>query len=139
MSEYKYRLLEDNVLSLPGSPAEWNGKPILRPITVITMTCGGGMGGSYWKEYVLQTKLKFPMGEMLYLIDATTGKEFTVNPRYVVKAENFILVEAHYSTTNDFLKERDRGIVRAMLQDYETEVFLKDNHGIVAYKGELEK
>ena len=126
MSDYK--ILEDNVLTLPGSPAEWCYAPDLIPITVITMSCGGGMGGAQWKEYVSRIQTKdLTADQMLTVTDAVSDKEI----------ENFLMVEANYRSTNTYLTGRDHGVVRALLDDEESEVWLKDNRGHLAYKGEV--
>jgi hypothetical protein len=136
MSDYK--ILEDNVLTLPGSPAEWCYAPDLFPITVITMSCGGGMGGAQWKEYVSRIQTKdLTADQMLTVTDAVSDKEFVINTRYVVKIENFLMVEANYRSTNTYLTGRDHGVVRALLDDETSEVWLKDNQGHLAYKGEV--
>ena len=73
------------------SPSSFTGAPELTQVTRITMTCGGGMGGAQWDEYVLRTA-RFPEGVTSYT--RYDGKEIRLNSAYMVKAEDFTLVKA---------------------------------------------
>ena len=73
------------------SPSSFAENAELFPVTRITMTCGGGMGGSQWHEYVERTN-RFPEGVTEYT--RWDGKAVHLNSAYMVKAENFILVKA---------------------------------------------
>jgi len=86
------------VLGLPKTPARWDGDPVFTPITRITMTCGGGMGGSRWYEYVK----RMPHSDMtgLKTVLDVDGKEKTVNTAYVVEMEDFTLVNCFYISNN---------------------------------------
>jgi len=69
------------------SPSE---KPVVvdvKNVLLIIMSCGGGIGGSSWKELVLDEDCKIPSNELHTFIDAISGKEVTLNTAYIVKYE----------------------------------------------------
>lgn len=90
--------LNGKYVGFPCTPSRWTGNPLYEKITVLTMTCGGGMGGSKWKEYVLRVK-NIPSNTTQ---EYTTldGKKIKLNSAYLVKAEDFTLVKIGYETSN---------------------------------------
>lgn len=54
MEQFTYR--ENPELGKEFTPSEWDGEPEYLPITRIKMTCGGGMGGQSWYEYIHRIK-----------------------------------------------------------------------------------
>lgn len=77
----------------PLTPSTWVGEPKYYPITRIKMTCGGGMGGSSWYEYVERFSLNDisdrPLGTM-WRIKTVDGNEKLINPNYVVEVDSEI-------------------------------------------------
>ncbi len=76
----------------PLTPSTWIGEPKYYPITRIKITCGGGMGGSSWYEYVDRIPLdKFEdfTGKMLR-VKTVDGNEKLINPNYVVEVDSEI-------------------------------------------------
>ena len=69
------------------SPSETPVVVEVKNVLLITMSCGGGIGGSIWKELVLDEDCKIPSNELHTFIDAITGKEKTLNTSFVVKIE----------------------------------------------------
>ena len=59
----------------------------VKNVLLITMTCGGGIGGAQWKELVLDEDCKITSNELHTFIDAISGKEVTLNSHYIVKIE----------------------------------------------------
>lgn len=92
MKNEKFEVLKDLKINKPKSPSAWVGEPKYLPITRLKMSCGGGIGGSSWYEYVYRLE-KIPSNTMLN-IKRYDGKNFSVNTAYVVKAENFKLAIA---------------------------------------------
>lgn len=111
------------VLGLPKTPARWDGNPVFTPITRILMSCGGGMGGSRWYEYVKRV----PHSDMngLKTVTDVDGKEKTINAAYVVAMEDFSLVNCFYISNNPNFK---KGMwVFSMLVDYGTTVLYSNS------------
>lgn len=91
-------------LTLPATPARWIVKePSYTTVLEITVTCGGVVGGSQWKEIVHVNPETIMVGkmEMLECI-RWDGKKIILNPRYIVKIEGFILVEATCESRNHY-------------------------------------
>lgn len=91
MEEFTY--LENHRLGKPKTPSKWIGKPEYLPITKIRMTCGGGMGGSTWYEYV-QHLDKIPSNEIIS-VRRYDGKDIRLNTSYIVEAEDFTMATVH--------------------------------------------
>ena len=76
---------------LPNTPSKFVGKAKVIKVNKITMTCGGGIGGSSWSEYIVD----FPDNVEQGLVKVTNykGEKMTLNTRYVVKiADSQIVV-----------------------------------------------
>lgn len=69
------------------SPSETPVVTGVRNVLLITMSCGGGIGGSCWKELVLDEDAKIPSNELRTFTDAISGKDITLNTSFVVKIE----------------------------------------------------
>lgn len=109
MKNEKFEVLKDLKINKPKSPSAWVGEPKYLPITRLKMSCGGGMGGSNWYEYVYRLE-KIPSNTMLN-VKRYDGKSFFVNTAYVVNAENYKLVitkldiSAWASLSNQIIEE----------------------------------
>ena len=122
MKEIEVRTGKVVKFGFPMTPSKWVGKPKTRKITRLLMTCGGGMGGSRWYEYVEHFQFESIDPDGVVIVDRIDGKNVWVNPKYIVQAEDFVLVEADYDTTNPnygqgkmkvkFLVEEDAKLVR---------------------------
>ena len=68
---------------LPNTPSKFVGKAKIIKVKRVKMTCGGGIGGSCWDEYVTD----FPETPKHDLIKVTNykGVKMTINTAYVVK------------------------------------------------------
>lgn len=85
-------------IGVPKSPCKKQNIEIVGPVSVVMMTCGGGMGGCQWKEY--GSFVKEPeIGKMAKFISATTGEEITINPAYIVNIKTKKLVKVTSDTT----------------------------------------
>ena len=49
---------KDGKIYLPVSPSKYLSKPKVSSVIVVKMSCGGGMGGSCWNEYLLDKDIK---------------------------------------------------------------------------------
>ena len=52
----------------------------------VTMSCGGGMGGSRWEEYIREPFEGELEGDSPVWVTNYLGEEVLLNPRFVVKA-----------------------------------------------------
>ena len=57
----------------------------IKQVLLITMSCGGGMGGSRWDELVIDEESKIPSNTLHQFINAIDGTEFTLNRANIVK------------------------------------------------------
>lgn len=73
-------------------PSHWKDNPEYMLITKVYMSCGGGMGGSSWYEYVERLE-DIPSNEIIK-VKRYDGKELLINTSWVVSAENFKLAKA---------------------------------------------
>lgn len=85
--EIKY--LKDAVLGKIYTPSEWIGKPEYTSVTRLRMTCGGGMGGSSWYEYV--HRVAGISSNAIVRFIRYDGKPIIINTAYIVEAEDFTL------------------------------------------------
>lgn len=68
---------------LPNTPSHFVGGAKIYKVKKVKMTCGGGMGGSVWNEYIID----FPENIGTGHIDVTNykGEKMLLNTRYIVK------------------------------------------------------
>ena len=59
----------------------------------LTMTCGGGMGGSRWEEYIEEVTGDEMMGDQNEWVRNYLGEEIMLNPRFVVKMEKVAVIK----------------------------------------------
>ena len=93
--------LREGKVYFPLTPCRWVGKPKVNEVYNITMSCGGGMGGSRWQEYVVDSNVKEGLNEYTTI----EGKTITLNGRFIVKAERFYLVRVKYIHANTNFEE----------------------------------
>lgn len=91
---------ESTVLALPMTPSRWTGKIEYHPITKITVSCGGGIGGSRWDEYVDRIELRDISTEKMLIVNTINGEERLINPHYIVTAENLTMASAVIDSQN---------------------------------------
>jgi len=97
------KLYESDVLKRPMTPSKWVTKDVYyQPITRIKMSCGGGIGGSTWYEYVdripLEALAAVGTGGMVF--HTFDGKDVLLNMDYIVKAEQFTVACAVLNSEN---------------------------------------
>lgn len=85
---------------LPLSPAKWVSEPRYKKISRIRMSCGGGLGGAQWFEYVYRVDHE-ELSKKFIKVERIDGKEIIINTSNVVDIEDFTLVEAQYYNNND--------------------------------------
>ena len=108
-------------------PSNFIGSPELKSITRITMTCGGGLGGAQWDEYVCKVS---DIEEGIGTYTRYDGKRIRLNSRYIVKAEDYTLVKADL----DILPwKKAGGRMSDPMPDIETKYFLVEDGIKVMY------
>lgn len=98
------RVYTATTLPKPMSPASWIKEVMYKKITRISMTCGGGLGGSHWFEYVERIPLEklAADGSPLLIVRSWDSKEFLLNKSYMVKADELTIASAVLRSTNPY-------------------------------------
>ena len=82
------------------TPSEMPVVVDVKNIIVITMTCGGGMGGSRWEEYLDAVDVEsIPSNQMVTFTDAITGKKKTINTQYAVEVVEKQMLKVYQDVT----------------------------------------
>jgi len=85
-------------VGLPVSPASLVSKKIEKA-SKVTISAGGGIGGSLWNEYG-EVKGDVANGGFIVIVDAITKEERTINTRFVVEVEEVQLLKVVSDTTS---------------------------------------
>ena len=70
---------------LPNTPSYFVGDVDIKKVKKVKMTCGGGMGGSCWYEYILCDTMPENLSYGLIDVENYKGEKITINTMYVVK------------------------------------------------------
>lgn len=90
----------NGTLGLPYLPAKWVGKEKYTKILKVRMTCGGGMGGASWYEYIKEIPMEELINNDKLVVKTFDGEEKLINTRYLVKAERFTIVTRKFYNEN---------------------------------------
>ena len=103
------KLYTDNTLYRPMSPSVWVSEAVsYQPITKLTMTCGGGLGGSRWEEFIKRIPIEnICCGGDFSVVESWDGKKFLLNKRYLVKGEQLTIASAVLRSTNPNFPQGD--------------------------------
>lgn len=115
-------------LFLPKTPAHWLGdEPEYRKISRVEMTCGGGMGGCHWYEYINRGEMQDVTVGGVKMLECTrwNGKKVTINPQYVVAIEDYTLLLATYYSRNPNYPTGEY-TVKYLAQDWQTVELVND-------------
>jgi hypothetical protein len=83
----------NNTIGQPMTPSKWvSNKPTYTPITRIKMTCGGGIGGSSWYEYVKRINMENIRPDDMLIVTDINARQKLLNTRYIVSVENDLSV-----------------------------------------------
>jgi hypothetical protein len=112
----------DDIIGKPMTPSKWvNDEPTYKPITRIKMTCGGGMGGSSWYEYVNRINMEDIRPNDMLLVTDIDGRQKLLNTNYIVSVENDLTVlSALLDSRNDAFE----------IGVYEYRWLVKDGHKV---------
>ena len=109
------RTADNRVIGLPMTPSEWLGKPRRRTVVRLKMTCGGGMGGCSWDEFVEDMPLEGLRDRTRLVTEDIDGKEILLNLDYLVKAERLDILERDMVTSNpNYFKGSTKVTVREL-------------------------
>lgn len=110
----------------PCSPCDFENKDV-KTVYKFKMSCGGGLGGSMWYEYV-QTDDKITPNSMITCIDAMTGEQKIINTNYIVKVETV----KYLAVTWDITKHTnyDRKTVNKQIKTIYYQIPISDNYEI---------
>lgn len=93
---------KDGKIYLPVSPSKYLSKPKVSSVIVVKMSCGGGMGGSCWNEYLLDKDIK----DGLNTYTRIDGIKIKINSKYVVRVVyGMYIVKVKYIHFNYNFKE----------------------------------
>ena len=116
----------DLILGCPLGSSRWVGEPIYEEITAIRITCGGGLGGSSWLEYVKRIDLTKENDDLIK-VTRIDGKVITINRRYVVSTEDYTLVTMNYQSYNYHYPNE-------IWEDYKTQKLIQDGETVTLAK-----
>lgn len=96
------KLYTESTLKRPMTPSSWVSKKMeYLPITRITMSCGGGIGGSKWYEYVERIPLEdLADGNTPAVFRTWDGRDVLLNRAFMVKAEQYTIASAVLNSRN---------------------------------------
>lgn len=82
------------------SPSETPIVVNIKNIIVVTMSCGGGFGGSKWDEHFDAVELdSIPTSKIMVFTDAISGKKKAINTNYIVKVEEKQMLKVYQDIT----------------------------------------
>ena len=96
------KIYDRPVFERPMSPSKWVGSPTYLDITRLLMSCGGGMGGSRWYEYVERIDLDEIAARNRSHISVRTwdGRKLLINKSFIVNAEQLKIAFADLDSSN---------------------------------------
>ena len=99
----------DDFIGRPFTPGAWaSTEKNIESISIIRMTCGGGMGGAQWKIYAKRIAYdKFTADPNLRFMEVTTidDEVLLINTNYIVDVDNTISVHSiDYESENPSYK-----------------------------------
>jgi hypothetical protein len=88
------------------SPAEWTcKKPTYHELTEVTLSFGGGMGGSRRTLYIQETRDMLTPHSLVEVMNFLTGEVETINTDFMVYAKDVVIAEITYKTSNKHIIE----------------------------------
>lgn len=75
------------------NPSEFVKHEEIHGILKVKMSCGGGMGGAQWHEYIQEPNDFELEGESPVWVTNYLGEEMLINPRFIVKASRISIVK----------------------------------------------
>ena len=113
--------LDHKRVGVPTTPSLWYAGPEYHRYLKVTMTCGGGMGGSRWEEYIEVQELP---SNRLVPVKGIGGKAFQINTAYVVKVEPITVMSAAYMSHNPYRPSGSYVVRWIIPEEWENEIEL---------------
>lgn len=95
-------VLNKTTLGVPNTPSEWVGKPQYKNYLELLMTCGGGMGGSKWYEYIEENNTDLTQCPDMIYVTTIEGKHIFINTRFIVKAQEVRVMTVTCNSNNPY-------------------------------------
>lgn len=92
----KIQHLRKNEIYFPYGTSEWIGIRHKEDVLELTITAGGGMGGSKWTRLIKPKEIK----EGLDWYETIDGDEISINSNYIVEVKKYQLICAEFLCTN---------------------------------------
>lgn len=77
---------------LPNTPSQFVGDAKIFKVKKVLMTCGGGIGGSSWNEYIVDFPENFMFGNGMLNVTNYKGEKMILSVRYIVKISDSQIV-----------------------------------------------
>lgn len=90
-----YGLKADKIY-FPKGTSEWVGITDPKPLLKLTITSGGGMGGSRWSRFIRPVEIQ----DGLNWVETVDGETIAINSSYIVEIRPVDLYIAEYTCTN---------------------------------------
>lgn len=85
----------------PMTPGYWvDDSPTYENVVRVRMTCGGGVGGAQWFEYMVGVALEDIADAKFFIFKDLNGKDVMINTSYIVEAKPFKIAKAVYHSDN---------------------------------------
>ena len=112
-------------MTYPMTPGRWlDTEPKLIDVVRVRLSCGGGVGGSQWFEYLVNTTLDdIAKADRFMRVKNMDGKQVLVNVNFIVDAKPYKIAVARYHSDNPNYTKGDY-FVRYLLDPNATAVLV---------------
>ncbi len=104
-------------IGLPNTPSQFIGKEKIIKAKKVLMTCGGGMGGSKWNEYIVDFPDKIAPSNTLIDVTNYLGEKIKLNIAYIVKVSDTQIVSIATDSSNPHYKGKFRYFYETPIDD----------------------
>ena len=109
----KVRYLNGKTVYLPCTPSEWLSQPLpsVESCLKLTITSGGGMGGSKWKRFVkaIPTDI-IPSNQLMKFTNIITNEEIVINTSFIVEIKEMNFFKVSYHSDNKHVGVGDKNL-----------------------------
>lgn len=103
MNKITSKISKNYYITLPCTPAEFTTKKpeiISDNGAIIEISCGGGMGGSYWKEYIIDFDVDALNVDGIIKVTLFNGETKYINTRNIVTATPVTIIRVSVNSKN---------------------------------------
>lgn len=95
------KVYRDDSVKKPMTPSYWDAKGVTyKKVTQIEMSAGGGIGGSYWSEFIERIPLEELACRNRIVAKKWNGEDILLNLNYMVKAKQITIASAVLHSQN---------------------------------------